>query len=335
MSQALSSAFSSPSNRHRVQFHDQLADPASEQSLLEAITVGLTDSPRWISPKHFYDHRGSELFDQICQQPEYYPTRTEEMILERSVDAIADCVGEDIDLIELGSGASHKIRLLLDALRPHHYVGVDISRDFLLESTQRLADDYPWLSVHALCADFTAPFSLPALEGDARPVVFFPGSSIGNFTPREAGELLERVHDQLPPGGGLLIGVDRIKDRDRLEAAYNDAAGVTREFNLNLIHRLRDELGAEVSPTDFEHLAFYNEAASRIEMHLVSQRDQTFTLDEQTIALKAGEHIHTENSWKYSREGFEKLAGHAGFTPRKHWCDDQALFDVHYFERSA
>ncbi|WP_299260589.1 L-histidine N(alpha)-methyltransferase [uncultured Kushneria sp.] len=335
MSQALSSAFSSPSNRHRVWFHDQLADPADEQSLLEALTIGLTDSPRWISPKHFYDHRGSELFDRICQQPEYYPTRTEEAILEQSVDAIAACVGRDIDLIELGSGASHKIRLLLDALRPHHYVGVDISRDFLLESTQRLANDYPWLSVHALCADFTAPFSLPELEGDAHPVVFFPGSSIGNFTPREAMALLERVHDQLPPGGGLLIGVDRIKDRDRLEAAYNDAAGVTREFNLNLIHRLRDELGAEVSPDDFEHLAFYNEAASRIEMHLVSQRDQTFSLDGQTITLTAGEHIHTENSWKYSREGFEKLAGHAGFQTRAHWCDEEELFDVHYFERPA
>lgn len=335
MSQALSSAFSSPSNRHRVWFHDQLADPADEQSLLEALTIGLTDSPRWISPKHFYDHRGSELFDQICQQPEYYPTRTEEAILERSVSAIADCVGREIDLIELGSGASHKIRLLLDALRPHHYVGVDISRDFLLESTQRLANDYPWLSVHALCADFTAPFSLPELEGDARPVVFFPGSSIGNFTPQEAMALLARIHDQLPPGGGLLIGVDRIKDRDRLEAAYNDAAGVTREFNLNLIHRLRNEMGAEVSPSDFEHLAFYNEAASRIEMHLVSQRDQSFSLDGQTIALTTGEHIHTENSWKYSHEGFERLAGHAGFRAREHWCDDQGLFDVHYFERPA
>ena len=335
MSQALSTAFSSPSNRHRVWFHDQMADADGEQSLLEAITLGLTDSPRWISPKHFYDHRGSELFDRICQQPEYYPTRTEEAILERSVDAIADCVGEDIDLIELGSGASHKIRLLLDALRPHHYVGVDISRDFLLESTHRLADDYPWLSVHALCADFTAPFQLPELDGSARPVVFFPGSSIGNFTPREAMALLEQIHDQLPPGGGLLIGVDRIKDRDRLEAAYNDAAGVTREFNLNLIHRLRDELGAEVSPEDFEHLAFYNEAASRIEMHLVCQRDQIFRLDDQIISLEAGEHIHTENSWKYSREGFEKLAGHAGFQTRAHWCDDEGLFDVHYFERSA
>lgn len=335
MSQAFSTAFSSPSNRHRVQFHDQLGDAADEQSLLEAFTVGLTDSPRWISPKHFYDHRGSELFDQICQQPEYYPTRTEEKILERSVADIAARVGGEIDLIELGSGASHKIRLLLDALRPHHYVGVDISRDFLLESTQRLADDYPWLSVHALCADFTAPFALPELESDARPVVFFPGSSIGNFAPREAGELLERVHDQLPPGGGLLIGVDRIKDRDRLEAAYNDAAGVTREFNLNLIHRLRDELGAEVSPENFEHLAFYNEAASRIEMHLVSQGDQTFSLDGQTIALTEGEHIHTENSWKYSRAGFEKLAGHAGFTLQGHWSDDQGLFDVHYFERSV
>ncbi|REC93575.1 L-histidine N(alpha)-methyltransferase [Kushneria indalinina] len=335
MSQALSTAFSSPSNRHRVQFHDQLTEDGGEQSLLEALTIGLTDSPRWISPKHFYDHRGSELFDRICQQPEYYPTRTEESILEQSVDAIADRVGGDIDLIELGSGASHKIRLLLDALRPHHYVGVDISRDFLLESTRRLADDYPWLAVHALCADFTAPFTLPELEGDARPVVFFPGSSIGNFTPREAGELLTRVHDQLPPGGGLLIGVDRIKGRDRLEAAYNDAAGVTREFNLNLIHRLRDELGAGVSPEDFEHLAFYNEAASRIEMHLISQRDQSFSLDDQIITLAAGEHIHTENSWKYSREGFEKLAGHAGFTRRDHWCDDAQLFDVHYFERPA
>lgn len=320
----------------RVHFHDWLADGATPApSLAEALKPGLAASPRRIAPRHFYDHRGSALFDLICQQPEYYPTRTEQRILERASADIAACVGSDSALIELGSGASRKIRLLLDALRPARYVGLDISRTFLLESTQCLANDYPWLEVHALCADFTAPFELPPLPPAARPVLFFPGSSIGNFSPEEARALLSRLGAPLPRGAGLLIGVDRIKDRTRLEAAYNDAQGITGAFNLNLIERLRREAGAAVAPRDFEHLAFYNDEAARIEMHLVSRCDQRFRLDDRLIALKRGERIHTENSWKYTPEGFIHLAQEAGFAARAHWSDEEALFSVHYMEWRA
>lgn len=320
----------------RVHFHDRLSEgEAPAPGLAKALKPGLAAAPRHISPKHFYDHRGSQLFDLICQQPEYYPTRTEQQILEQASAEIAALAGPQSTLIELGSGVSRKIRLLLDALRPARYVGVDISRTFLLESTQRLADDYPWLEVHALCADFSGPFELPAFSHAAHPVVFFPGSSIGNFTPEEAKTLLSRLGAQLPVGAGLLIGVDRIKDRARLEAAYNDARGVTRAFNLNLIERLRREAGVAIDPDDFEHLAFYNEDAARIEMHLVSRCDQRFWLDDQLIELEGGERIHTENSWKYTPEGFVRLAGEAGFTPRGHWSDEKGLFSVHYMALKA
>ncbi|MGR2738928.1 L-histidine N(alpha)-methyltransferase [Billgrantia sp. Q4P2] len=317
-----------------VRFHDQ-HPPEATGSLCEELLTGLSATPKHTAPKFFYDRRGSELFDAICEQPEYYPTRTEEAILRAAAADIAEVVGRDATLIELGSGASRKVRLLLEALHPACYLGVDISRDFLLESTRRLAVDYPWLEVHAACADFSRPMAWPEGLSGERPVAFFPGSSIGNFTPEEAEGFLKGLATLLPGGGGLLIGVDLIKDRAILDAAYNDAAGVTAAFNLNLLQRLRREFEAEVEPQGFRHSAFYNEADSRIEMHLVSLHDQAIRVAGERIAFDEGESLHTENSYKYSVAGFRELAGRAGFEPQAHWTDRDALFCIHYLERAA
>ncbi|PMR77640.1 L-histidine N(alpha)-methyltransferase [Billgrantia endophytica] len=317
-----------------VRFHDQQPQ-LSDDSLCRELLSGLCSDPKCCSPKFFYDRRGSELFDQICRQPEYYPTRTEEAILRSAAADIAEAVGPEATLIELGSGASRKIRLLLEALRPSRYIGIDISRDFLLDSTRRLAADYPWLDVHATCADFSRCMAWPVGVANEHPVAFFPGSSIGNFTPEEAEAFLGRLHPLLPAGGGLLIGVDLIKDPSVLEAAYNDAAGVTAAFNLNLLERLRHEFGADLEPQRFSHRAFYNGMESRIEMHLVSQVEQEIHVAGESVHFAAGETLHTENSYKYSVEGFRELAGLAGFAPRALWTDPERLFSLHYLEREG
>lgn len=315
-----------------VRFYDQTSS-STAGSLCDELLAGLRASPKVVSPKFFYDRRGSELFDRICIQPEYYPTRTEESILRAAAADIAAIIGPDAMLVELGSGASRKIRLLLEAMRPTSYLGVDISRDFLLASTRRLAADYPWLEVHAACADFSQRMELPESIQSGRPVAFFPGSSIGNFTPDDAEAFLHGLHSMLPSGSGLLIGVDLIKDKATLDAAYNDAAGVTAAFNLNLLERLRDEFEADFDTASFTHLAFYNDAASRIEMHLVSRATQAVSVAGENFRFDEGETLHTENSYKYSVEGFRELAGRAGFRPRALWTDRQALFSIHYFER--
>lgn len=316
-----------------VRFHDQHS-PAQAGSLCAELLEGLAARPKYSSPKFFYDRRGSELFDAICQQPEYYPTRTEEAILHAAAADIAEVVGRDATLVELGSGASRKVRLLLEALHPACYLGVDISRDYLLDSTRRLAADYPWLEVHAACADYSRPITWPEGLAGERPVVFFPGSSIGNFTPEEAEGFLHGLGELLPAGGGLLIGVDLIKGRAILDAAYNDAAGMTAAFNLNLLLRLRDEFGAELEVEAFRHLAFYNERDARIEMHLVSRQDQAIRVAGERFAFEEGETLHTESSYKYSIAGFLALAGRAGFTARAHWTDAESLFCIHYLERA-
>lgn len=317
-----------------VRFHDQ-CPPQIAGTLHAELLAGLTARPKYASPKFFYDRRGSELFDHICQQPEYYPTRTEEAILRAAAADIGEVVGQNATLIELGSGASRKVRLLLEALHPACYLGVDISREFLLQSTHCLATDYPWLEVHAACADFARPLIWPEGLSGERPVAFFPGSSIGNFTPQEAESFLRGLAQSLPVGGGLLIGVDLIKDGAILDAAYNDAAGVTAAFNLNLLERLRREFEAQVEPSRFRHCAFYNERDSRIEMHLVSLCDQTMHLAGERIEFRTGESLHTENSYKYSIDGFRGLAGRSGFEPRAYWTDRDALFSIHYLERVA
>ncbi|MFC0669298.1 L-histidine N(alpha)-methyltransferase [Azotobacter chroococcum] len=316
-----------------VHFHDQRPQAAG-RSLREEVLAGFAERPKTTPPKLFYDRRGSELFEQICRQPEYYPTRTEELILAHAAHDIAEIAGQDASLVELGSGASRKVRLLLEAMHPASYLGIDISEDFLRTSTQRLAADYPWLEVHAACADFSRPMSLPDGFGGEHPLAFFPGSSIGNFDPEEAQAFLANLHELLPEGGGLLIGVDLLKDREVLEAAYNDRAGVTAAFNLNLLERIRRELDSDIEPGTFVHRAFFNQADSRIEMHLVSDRAQDVEIEGERFHFTAGESLHTENSYKYSAESFRALAGRAGFCALALWTDPQALFSVHYLQRA-
>lgn len=314
-----------------VRFFDQQPVTVADSSLRDDVLQGFAQTPKALSPKYFYDQRGSELFEAITRQPEYYPTRTEEGILAAAAGEIARLAGRDAALVELGSDASRKVRLLLEAMHPAGYLGIDISREFLLSSTQRLAADYPWLDVSAACADFSRPMTLPDSLDGLRPIAFFPGSSIGNFTPEEAGVFLRNLHRMLPATGGLLIGVDLIKDRARLDAAYNDAAGVTADFNLNLLERIRRELDTDLDPQRFRHLAFFNEEQARIEMHLVSTRDQTIRLEGRRFTFREGERLHTENSYKYSLESFRALAEDAGFRQVRVWTDPEGLFAVFYF----
>lgn len=310
-----------------VRFHDEHPAPAT---MLEEVLQGLAARPRRIAPKFFYDERGSRLFDAICELPEYYLTRAEMGILESCADEVARLTGPETTLIELGSGASRKIRLLLEAMRPRRYLGIDISREFLRQSVEHLAQDYPWLEMHAACADFMQDLELPEGAGEGKKLAFFPGSTIGNFEPHEALAFLQRVRRLVQPDGALLIGVDLKKDPALLNAAYNDSTGITAQFNLNLLQRLREELGAEVNPRGFRHRAFYNAARGRIEMHLVSHCAQDIRLHGQRFHFEPGDGIHTENSYKYSLDEFHALARGAGLRPRQVWLDAAHLFSVHY-----
>ncbi len=308
-----------------IDFYD--AHPGTGD-LRREVLDGLAASPKAIPPKFFYDQRGSELFDAICDQPEYYQTRTEMDILSRCAPELAERIGPECLLVELGSGASKKVRLLLSQLRPAGYMGVDISREFLLDSTRRLAQDYPWLGVHAACVDFSKALDIPHCEAYGHKVAFFPGSSIGNFDPQEAVRLMTGIADMVGRGGHLLIGVDLKKDVRILNAAYNDAAGVTERFNLNLLRRMQDELDCELVLDSFEHYAFYNPIEGRIEMHLVSPRAQRLRVEDRWFRLYAGETIHTENSYKYTVEEFGLLAARAGFRQECVWTDSSQLFSV-------
>ncbi len=318
-------------NRHpHVHFHD-LQMPASD--FRQDILTGLQAEQKHIAPKYFYDAEGSRLFEQICTLPEYYLTRTEIGLLKDHGPEIAASLGQNVTLLELGSGSSVKIRLLLDALRPLLYVPVDISREHLLQSAKSLAEDFPWLTVHAICGDYAASWEWPVQAlPDSRRIAYFPGSSIGNSTPRQALKLLGRIAALLGDGGGLLIGVDLIKDREILEAAYNDSQGVTARFNKNLLARLNRELHADFKLEHFQHQAFYNAVEQRIEMHLLSDREQTVHVADEIIRFRSGETIHTENSCKYSISGFRQLARQAGFEPREVWTDADKLFCIHYLQ---
>ncbi len=295
----------------------------------EEVLRGLAARPKRLPPKFFYDRRGSELFEQICQLPEYYLTRTEIGILQACGPELARLAGPGSVLIELGSGASRKVRLLLERLRPRAYIGVDISREFLLQATRRLAQDYPWIEVHAFCADLSRPLTLASLPPGQR-LAFYPGSSIGNFESEEAVAFLRNLRPLLGPGGALAIGVDLKKHPALLHAAYNDAAGVTAAFNLNLLRRLQRELGAQLDAGSFRHEAFYNQAWGRIEMHLESLRPQAVRIEGRLFPFAAGERLHTENSYKYTVAEFHALARRAGFVPVQVWTDPQPLFSVHY-----
>lgn len=325
------------------------------------LRAALRTRPHSIAPKYFYDAAGSALFDRICTLPEYYPTRTELGLLAQHAAAMAALIGPDAELVEFGAGSATKVRLLLAALeRPRCYVPIDISVEHLHASCALLRADFPGLEVRPLAADFTQAITLPAAEGLAAEsslmlplesplesprvsspapatrgrVGFFPGSSIGNFAPLEAREFLQRIAPLLS-GGGLLIGVDLVKSPQRLHAAYNDAAGVTAAFNLNLLARANRELGADFVLEQFDHYAFYEPRQQRIEMHLVSRRAQSVRLLGEVFELGAGESLHTENSYKYTVDGFRALAEQAGYTPAAVWCDAQGLFSLHWLVAPA
>lgn len=314
----------------RFAFHD-LAP--GEESFRDAVLRGLARSRKAIPCKFFYDERGSELFEQICRLPEYYPTRTEIAILEENADEIAAQMGANARIIEFGSGASHKSRILLQALdRPAAYVPVDISREHLREAAASLAEDFPEVPVIAVCADYTRPFTLPALAGPAgKRVGFFPGSTIGNFKPDEAARFLANCAHILGHGGEMLIGVDLKKDTAILDAAYNDRTGVTALFNLNLFERINRELDGNLDLDFFEHFAFYNDHEGRVEIYIRSLADQEATIAGRNFDFAAGELIHTEYSYKYAVDEFRELAARAGFRPVETWTDPADLFSVHYF----
>lgn len=313
----------------QLSFHDCHPQP---NNFFRDVIHGLSRRPRRIGPKYFYDERGSRLFDAICRTPEYYPTRTEIGILERNVEDIARHIGPRCVLIEPGSGNSRKVRILLDRLKPRAYLPVDISRDYLRSTAEHVAAEYPWLAVHAVCADYTAPLALPDCPPHMQRLVFFPGSTIGNFDPAPASAFMRNMAGLAGPGGGLLIGVDLKKDPAVLHAAYNDAQGITAAFNLNLLTRINRELDADFDLARFHHRAFYSTDLGRIEMHLVSTGNQQVRVGGQRFDFARDEGIHTENSYKYSVGEFQALARRSGWTPVAVWTDPAQLFSVHYFQ---
>lgn len=291
----------------------------------------LATRPRSISPKYFYDAHGSQLFDRICELPEYYPTRTELRILADNAREIGAQMGPRAEIVEFGAGSLRKIRLLLDAMdRPARYLPIDISGEHLARSSAGLQQDYPGLDVQPVVADYTQRLLLPArLPGAGQRVGFFPGSTIGNFTPQEALHFLQ-VAGQVLRGGALLLGADLIKDPAVLHAAYNDSQGVTAAFNLNLLARANRELGTRFALDQFAHSAFYNAPQQRIEMHLVSRRRQQVALGGECYELDEGEALHTENSHKFTVDGLRALATQAGFRPGPVWIDEGRFFSVHW-----
>ena len=310
-------------------------------SLVEDVLNGLRQAPKRLSPTYFYDERGSQLFDEICELEEYYITRTETRILEEHAAEIARRIGPNALLVEFGSGASTKTRLLLDQLPDlAAYVPVDISRTHLMDAAHRIADAYPDLEVLPACADFTRPFALPKSQrAPSRVVVFFPGSTIGNFDPPAAIELMKVMRAMATPRlgtsmaeGGLVIGYDLIKDPAVLERAYDDAAGVTAEFNLNVLRRLNRDLGATFDLESFRHQAIWVPAASRIEMRLISTEAQTVSIAGEVISFDANEPIITEHCHKYTPELFAAQAGAAGWSERQTWTDPKRYFHVQYLE---
>jgi dimethylhistidine N-methyltransferase len=296
------------------------------------ILAGLRAEQKWISPKYLYDQRGSELFDRICELPEYYPTRTELALFDAHLDEIAALVGSRAAVIEFGAGSSLKIRKLLDHLvEPAAYVPVEISGKYLLEQARDLARDYPHVHVAPVFADFTQPFELPVHPVEPeRNLVFFPGSTIGNFTRAQARDLLEIMRIEAREGGALLVGLDLRKDPAVLEAAYNAAAGVTAAFNLNVLERLNRELAADFDAARFRHLAVYDEAQGRIEMRLVSLATQVARVGGERIRFGRGEYIITEYSHKYSVNEFAALARMAGLRPERVWTDPRDWFSLHF-----
>jgi dimethylhistidine N-methyltransferase len=314
-----------------------LFDPTirNNHALLQEVLVGLSRTQKSIPPKFLYDQRGSEIFEQICRLKEYYPTRAEKEILATYGAEIAGRLGENAMLFEPGSGAAEKIRFLLPHLkRAAGYIPMEICKETLLNTSSELEEDFPGLMIRAVCADFTQNLQLEKVfHGHQGPrVTFFPGSTIGNFTPGEATSLLEKFRLAMDPGGSLLIGVDLKKDPAILKLAYDDPQGVTAEFNLNLLARLNRETSANFVPENFYHEALYNEKHGRVEMHLRSRISQLVRVNQTVFKFSEGESIHTENSYKYSTDEFIELAAGAGFRIRKFWKDQQGLLCLYHFE---
>jgi L-histidine Nalpha-methyltransferase len=298
------------------------------------VLAGLGSEPKRLSPKLFYDARGSELFNAICETAAYYPTRTERGILADNAGEIARAVGPDCVVFEFGPGDMSKVRLLLPRLLPSTYVGIDIARVQLVTAAETLAFENPWLEVFAVCADFGVglPEQLPLPPG--RRIVFFPGSTIGNFEPDDARAFLGLLARMVEADGGAIVGVDFRKPTAVLDRAYNDPEGLTRAFNLNVLTRLNRELGADFDDRRFRHHAFYNETLGRVEMHLVSMVSQVVHLGGMQIPFEAGESIHTENSYKYTPESFAALANEAGFGAHRLWTDARNYFGLFFLSVS-
>jgi dimethylhistidine N-methyltransferase len=305
--------------------------PIPETAFAKDLLATLAQTPRSIAPKYFYDQEGSRLFDQICELPEYYPTRTELAILQGRAAEIAAQMGPNAELVEFGAGSLTKVRLLLDAMQsPSRYVPIDISGEHLAGAARALKADYPQLDVVPVVADYTQAFVLPhSAPGSGQRVGFFPGSTVGNFTPTEAVDFF-RMAAKVLKGGALLVGADLIKDPGVLHAAYSDAQGVTAAFNLNLLARANRELGANFDLTQWAHSAFYNAPLQRIEMHLMSCARQLVRVQGQVFSFEEGETLHTENSYKFTIDGLRALAIAGGFTPGPVWTDADKRFSLHW-----
>lgn len=301
---------------------------------IDEVVEGLSAAEKTLPCKLFYDERGSGLFDQICELDEYYVTRTENALMDRYAGEMAEAIGPECLLIEYGAGSSTKIRSLLDHLNdPAGFVPIDISGEHLVRAADELKLRYPEVEINPVVADFTAAFDVPTpLIEPSRKVIYFPGSTIGNFAPEDASRLLKGMAERVGPGGGLLVGVDLDKSPDVLHAAYNDRKGVTAAFNLNLLVRLNREAGADFNLSCFSHRAAYNAEAHRIEMRLYSDRKQSAEIAGHRFDFDTGESILTEYSHKYTVESFGRIAGEAGFKTRQVWTDADGLFSVQYLE---
>ena len=304
--------------------------------LLEVAQRGLGASPKRLPSWLFYDERGSALFEQICEQPEYYLTRREIALMGEHADSIAETLGSDVRLVEYGSGNAIKTHRLLQQLHaPVAYVPVEISPEPLRQSVERLAGEFPGLPLQPICADFSKPLRLPIPpRAPRRTVLYFPGSTIGNFENREAAVLLRKMRNEMGDAGGILIGVDLKKDPALIEAAYNDRAGVTAEFTLNMLARLNREIGSNFELSAFAHRAHYNPMAGRIETHIVSRREQQVKVGRATVGFREGETIQVEYSCKYSLDDFAVLARRAGLAVREVWFDPERMFSVQYLVRA-
>ena len=306
--------------------------PKKKIEFYEAVLEGLSLPQKTISPKFFYDERGSKIFDKICDTPEYYVTRTEIALLNDIQEELNSLVEPGVAVAEYGCGSSIKIKALLSALpEPSHYIAIDISKSHLIATAKEIALDYRNISVGAICADFMEPIDWPesAYFDSIKRFAFFPGSTIGNLQPSEAIQFLKYVRHLVGDEGTFLIGVDMKKDAEVFNQAYNDAEGHTADFNLNLLHRMKNELGADIDISEFSHKAFYNEKLGRVEMHLISDTEQAIKIDSLEFSFEKGESIHTECSYKYSISEFSELAKKSGFSLLKNWSDKRDFFSIY------